>query len=77
MQLATHALSFARDSAGNSSAARIAMTAMTTSNSINVKALLPASGGLVLADRLDTLETQNITNSQCRKAAGLRTNRDS
>jgi hypothetical protein len=36
------ALDLARDSAGNSSAARIAMMAMTTSNSIKVKALLQA-----------------------------------
>src|ERR1035437_11152009 len=42
LRLLTHrircARSFALDNAGNNSAARIAMMAMTTSNSINVKA---------------------------------------
>src|SRR6185437_2892186 len=37
-QLIAFALALARDKAGNSNAARIAMMAMTTSNSINVKA---------------------------------------
>jgi hypothetical protein len=37
MQLAWQALAFAFESAGNSSDARIAMMAMTTSNSMSVK----------------------------------------
>jgi hypothetical protein len=36
MHLMRWALTFARDNAGNSSAARMAMMAMTTNNSINV-----------------------------------------
>src|ERR1017187_2171322 len=38
MHLMPCALTFARDKTGNSSAARMAMIAITTSNSINVKA---------------------------------------
>ena len=39
-QYASWALALARDNAGSSNAARIAMIAITTSSSINVKALV-------------------------------------